>query len=377
MDGQSFSARRSAASNLPTFQLPPPDHLSGMHKYQTYGTPSNTHAPTVTSVLTPPGHPSDGLSPVASSSGSSNTGVPPYQPMTFWPQPQNPPFNYSSAPPMAAPFAHQNPQSQHAYGRPLYSPMHFPPNRNTQSPTASEGLPAPPYDQILPPFPTGMSSGGGPQQQLPQLAPQHQQQQMSHPQHAISQPPSQGSIHASDTYGGRPPPTPTYFNSTPVSTPQQSSFPAHVQQSPHSPYTSGPSRISPISAQNNPMSAPNAYHRPYPGQYNLPAMAGPVMSNVHSPGGQMSLIGGVNMQQYPSHHMGGQVYGHQQNQPQNDRPFRCDVCPQSFNRNHDLKRHKRIHLAVKPFPCNHCDKSFSRKDALKVCCITMIPWNHH
>jgi uncharacterized Zn-finger protein len=30
-----------------------------------------------------------------------------------------------------------------------------------------------------------------------------------------------------------------------------------------------------------------------------------------------------------------------------------------------LKRHKRIHLAVKPFPCGHCEKSFSRKDALK------------
>lgn len=49
-----------------------------------------------------------------------------------------------------------------------------------------------------------------------------------------------------------------------------------------------------------------------------------------------------------------------------DRPFKCDQCPQSFNRNHDLKRHKRIHLSVKPFPCTHCDKSFSRKDALKV-----------
>lgn len=49
-----------------------------------------------------------------------------------------------------------------------------------------------------------------------------------------------------------------------------------------------------------------------------------------------------------------------------DRPFKCDQCPQSFNRNHDLKRHKRIHLAVKPFPCGHCEKSFSRKDALKV-----------
>jgi uncharacterized Zn-finger protein len=67
-----------------------------------------------------------------------------------------------------------------------------------------------------------------------------------------------------------------------------------------------------------------------------------------------------------------QMYNQAQAQPQtpqNDRPFKCDQCPQSFNRNHDLKRHKRIHLAVKPFPCGHCDKSFSRKDALKVCSI--------
>ncbi|CAG8577110.1 3176_t:CDS:2 [Acaulospora morrowiae] len=51
--------------------------------------------------------------------------------------------------------------------------------------------------------------------------------------------------------------------------------------------------------------------------------------------------------------------------PLYDRPFKCDQCPQSFNRNHDLKRHKRIHLAVKPYPCQYCRKQFSRKDALK------------
>jgi hypothetical protein len=48
------------------------------------------------------------------------------------------------------------------------------------------------------------------------------------------------------------------------------------------------------------------------------------------------------------------------------RGFKCDHCPQSFHRNHDLKRHKRIHLAVKPFTCWYCEKIFSRKDALKV-----------
>ncbi|KAE9380171.1 hypothetical protein N431DRAFT_325285 [Stipitochalara longipes BDJ] len=407
---QSFTARRSAASNLPTFQLPPPDHIQ---RYPAAYAPTSSTQPTpavASSVLTPPaGVPSDGLSPLASSvnsgsSGSSAAGVPPYQPMGYWPTPQqNPSYTFSSAPPMPASYA----QQQQSYmGRPLYSPsMNFP-NRNTNShsPATGEGLPPPPYDISLPPFPTAMSGGsGGPQQNLPTLAPQQQQQaqqQQQHPQHQqaqsqqqaqaqqqhqqhqqqqqqaqqqqqpSSQAPQQAPLHAPDTYGGRPPPTPTYY--TPSSTPQQSSFPAYTQQSPtqQSPNTSSApsSRISPVSAQpHSSMAAPQGYHsRPSYSGYALPAMAGPIMSNVHSPGNQMALVGGMNMQ-YPPHQMGGPMYGHHpgQQQQQNDRPFKCDQCPQSFNRNHDLKRHKRIHLAVKPFPCGHCEKSFSRKDALK------------
>ncbi|PKY49828.1 hypothetical protein RhiirA4_360225 [Rhizophagus irregularis] len=52
--------------------------------------------------------------------------------------------------------------------------------------------------------------------------------------------------------------------------------------------------------------------------------------------------------------------------PLYDRPFKCDQCPQSkFQQDHDLKRHKRIHLVVKPYPGQYCEKQFSRMDALK------------
>ncbi|KAL3422338.1 hypothetical protein PVAG01_06494 [Phlyctema vagabunda] len=373
---QSFTARRSAASNLPTFQLPPPDHLSGMHKYPAYAPSQNTQPAPVSNVLTPPAAlPSDGLSPMASSvnsgsSGSSAGGVPPYQPMGYWPTPQNQSYTYTSAPPIPTTYA-QIPN--YSMGRPLYSPsMNFH-NRGNNSPNGADGLPAPPYDMTtLPPFPTMSSGGGGGggQQNLPALAPQQHQQQMNNTimnsQQPASQAPQQGPLHAPDNYGGRPPPTPTYY--TPSSTPQQPSFPAYTQQTPpqHSPnHSSGPSHRPSSAQSHHQMAAPQGYHpRPYTG-YNLPAMSGPIMSNVHSPGNQMSLVGGMSMQ-YPSHQMNGQVYGHPgQQQPQNDRPFKCDQCAQSFNRNHDLKRHKRIHLAVKPFPCGHCEKSFSRKDALK------------
>lgn len=103
------------------------------------------------------------------------------------------------------------------------------------------------------------------------------------------------------------------------------------------------------------VSKPFFIRPPYP-SYALPPMPGPV--DIYAPMPAVGNTGGLPITTSTSQSA--------QQPAQNDRPFRCDSCPQSFNRNHDLKRHKRIHLAVKPFPCNHCGKSFSRRDALEV-----------
>lgn len=44
--------------------------------------------------------------------------------------------------------------------------------------------------------------------------------------------------------------------------------------------------------------------------------------------------------------------------------FYCHLCPTTFSRNHDLKRHIRIHLGIRPHKCQTCPKSFTRADAL-------------
>lgn len=101
---------------------------------------------------------------------------------------------------------------------------------------------------------------------------------------------------------------------------------------------------------------------------------GPVLSNMHHPGAPLAMVGGMaGLSSYSHHpslspHHPHHLYVHHSGAPppQSERPFKCNECAQAFNRNHDLKRHQRIHMAVKPFGCNDCEKRFSRKDALKV-----------
>ncbi|KAL3472241.1 hypothetical protein BJX99DRAFT_8605 [Aspergillus californicus] len=188
----------------------------------------------------------------------------------------------------------------------------------------------------------------------------------------------------------QPPPHPAMAHHPPLPSndpymAKSSSAPAyatlqHLSSPPgYQPYPGPPPPLAmqhPPRVASNPPPPLNYQRQPWP-SYSLPAMAGPVMSNVHSPSGQMSILGPLQSGILPGFNSGHvasmqQMYGghpphltHGIAGPTNDRPFKCDQCPQSFNRNHDLKRHRRIHLAVKPFPCHHCDKSFSRKDALK------------
>ncbi|RMD43078.1 hypothetical protein DV735_g2041, partial [Chaetothyriales sp. CBS 134920] len=230
---------------------------------------------------------------------------------------------------------------------------------NTTSPATAEtgGLPPPPYDLSSGSYPGhfGLASPSGAS--------------------LSSQPPtltnslggngarstSQQSPVASDPVGSKAPAPSIYANLPP----------SHLHSTAYSYSSSTPVSQSPLSS-----SGPGSpfIRAPYP-SYTLPNMPGPAMSNITSPGAQMSMVGNVGAVLPMSFNSGyaatpTSLYGSQRtnspvHNPQNDRPFRCDSCPQSFHRNHDLKRHKRIHLAVKPFPCKHCDKSFSRKDALK------------
>lgn len=409
--GSSLTSRRPAATNLPNFELPPPQQLT--HKFQTYpnlNTSCINNQPPQSSVsvgnlLTPPPTiPGDILSPISSgvnnASPAGANSLPPYNTPNYWPGPGTGTTPYSMGSGNTPQPWGSSPLSSFPPPRGMFSPSLNSLIRNsTNSPSVSDSLPPPPpsqYDMApLPPFSSSLSAN------LPAVVNQHAAAQAYlNSQTPVSASASHSSVNSSDSYIQRSLTNPPYYsNSHPSSAPQQAQFPAFpnssspVQQSPMSASTSG-SRISPISGHPSSLQSPSSqqgqqghrYIPPYSNAYSLPAMngpsmMGPILSNVHNPGSQMALIGGM-PNGLPSTMMPGfnsghsaqmqQLYGGPQQAPHHERPFKCDQCPQSFNRNHDLKRHKRIHLAVKPFPCGHCEKSFSRKDALKVRCLIIL-----
>lgn len=152
---------------------------------------------------------------------------------------------------------------------------------------------------------------------------------------------SQGPHDLYTAHSPLPPPTPSH---------SYYSQPSHYSNSPTAPHS-----LPTSSSQSTPSVSRVLASPPYP--HHPPIHPAP--SHLGIQRYQVAHMGSM-----PVHYPG--IMGMHPGMPQQERPFKCDQCPQSFNRNHDLKRHKRIHLAVKPFPCEHCDKSFSRKDALKV-----------
>ncbi|KAI5867781.1 hypothetical protein GGS23DRAFT_195297 [Durotheca rogersii] len=368
----SFASRRPAAHGLPQFHLPVPNP------------PIDIQVPRVPS--------SDGTSPLSSgvNSGSSQSpqaGIASYSSHhSGWSLPASSSYTFGST----NHGVHSGPM-QSNYNRPTFSPTGY--TRNSQSPATADGMSAhSPYDGISHSYSLPTPGGGGGHTSL--LSQHSSQPSLANPMmtsHAPgSQPPPPPSSTASahDSYS-RPPTSSNYYSAAPAA-PHQPSFPPFTSSSAHpsptqpSPTTAGPlprgmPTFSPQHHQHHhqhhhqpsPIQAPHYSNRPPP-SYGYPplssSMGGAVLSNMANPGGQMTLVGPMNPMSHGyhhPHHLSPHGMYHSQPNQQQDRPFKCDVCPQSFNRNHDLKRHKRIHLAIKPFPCTFCDKSFSRKDALK------------
>jgi uncharacterized Zn-finger protein len=365
----SFAARRPHAQQLGSFELPPPP----MHKYPynavtaTQSAQAPTTIASVGNLLTPP---NTNHSDVISSSGTSTSSS--HYPTTMAYSQQG---QYMYSPSTQGPASHY-PYSHHQQSQQQHQQSQY-------SQQGRVGLNPPPYEmnQQLPPFTP--SSNGSSMPSISAQQQQHHQQMMSAHTPVSSSAPQQSPALAQESFRPPQPPTPTYYNHG-QATPQHSNFPYSTGPSPtlsqqQSPISAGGSiaRMSPAVSQGPMPSIPSnqaqsqypyGHTRP-PAQYT-PGQA-PVFSNVQNPSSGLQLVGvhpGM-MPGFNSGHAASMPHfmSHSQHQQPaaNDRPFKCDQCPQSFNRNHDLKRHKRIHLAVKPFPCNHCDKSFSRKDALK------------
>lgn len=339
------TARRSAACKLPTFQPPPSSSLPKDLAYPLC-TASQRISTAASGVLTASGAvPDDILGPMASrvnrSSLSSSAGAPLYQQqMGHLSTPGNS-CTFNSRQSTNPPYARQN-----YLARPQYAPSSSFHHQITNSPTTGKGLPPPSPCGLNLPFSTSMPiEGTTPEAILPNMSGQAHQQQHYQPSHGLfPDPPHAPPQHAPDGRSPAQRPTvPTYPQLYPTA------------QSPNP--NSGPQNRKPEVQGQGSMAGPRVYPwepRPFYHDYSMPVLSSQFQPTVRDPGAQPHYMIVSMCEPHPG----------PQN-PQDVRPFKCDQCYQGFHRNHDLKRHKRIHLAVKPFPCSHCEKSFSRKDALK------------
>ncbi|TFY78875.1 hypothetical protein EWM64_g5138 [Hericium alpestre] len=182
-------------------------------------------------------------------------------------------------------------------------------------------------------------------------------------------PASNTTYHAS-AYGSAPmPPSGSPQASYPYSAPnvQHGGVPhgAYAQTSRSAPYATHPAhasinpmtQASPYAAQGG-MMQPGSTPRPEYGHSH-----GHSGSVGYAPAPSTATYANLGIQQVPATSSTAQQMQYPAS-PQ--RPFACDMCALSFNRQHDLKRHKETHSGEKPFLCNGgCGKTFTRKDALK------------
>ncbi|KAI2779830.1 hypothetical protein F4815DRAFT_446021 [Daldinia loculata] len=321
----------------------------------------------------------DSLSPISPgannhSSQHSQAGLPLSGQQRLWAATGTQSYTHS-------PMSHggQPPLMQQNYNRPIYSPNST--YRGSQSPGTVDILGASPYDNGSSPYQLSISGSSLGHSNILSSAPNQTSLPMMNSHSQGSQPTAPSTSAGPPDAYSRPPTASGYYSGPSSSTTPHTSYPSFTSSSSQSSsITTGSlsksaSTLSPHqqhSPMHSPMQAPP--YRPLP-SYTLPqtmgggsTVGGPIMSNMTNPGGQMTIMNGIGTMGHGYHPTGHIVNQHlyaNSHPITQDRPFKCDICPQSFNRNHDLKRHKRIHLAIKPFPCTFCEKSFSRKDALK------------
>jgi len=155
-----------------------------------------------------------------------------------------------------------------------------------------------------------------------------------------------------------------YYPSAPSSVPSQSMYasgsgsgrPSYRQDS-YPPYGQHPPQ---------PQSHSQAYAQPYGGHSptSPTAPSRPRSHSVYVPQHAAPIM--APHPQYPQQVPLAQPTGYGEYPSSPTRPFSCDMCALSFNRQHDLKRHRETHTGEKPYLCNGgCGKTFTRKDALK------------